>query len=111
MDTEWMKIRIEGIASIKKVVAEFIVEEHKYTPYGKFKVRILEKQNGTFVGYTNLLVIGEDGYPSPEVGIGDTVEETLTDTVEIFLHQLVLKINSKGNLGEDDFEYADSFDF
>lgn len=111
MNNGWDNVKITGIVSIKKVVAEFIVEEFHYTPYSKFKVKIFEKQDGTYLGYTNLLVKGDDGYPSPEVGVGKTIEEALTNTIEVFLEQLIKKESTNGKLEENDFEYADPFDF
>ena len=43
MSKDWKDIRINGIASIEKCVAEFCVRELRITPYGKFKVKIYEK--------------------------------------------------------------------
>lgn len=111
MREKWEDIKIDGIASIEKVVAEFIIGEHKYTPYGKFNVKILKRQKGGYLGYTNLLVKGDDGYPSSEVGVGKTIEEALTNTIEVFLEQLMKKESTNGKLEENDFEVADYFDF
>ena len=55
------KIENNGIASIEKCVSEFDIMELIKTPYGKFKVKIYEKQNGEFCGYTNLKIRDEDG--------------------------------------------------
>ena len=111
MGSGWKDLKIDGIASIEKVVAEFIIGELNYTPYSKFKVKIVEKQKGGYIGYTNLFVKDDEGYPSPEVGIGDTIEEALKNTIEIFIEQLKKRKEDKGKLEEEDFEYADSFDF
>lgn len=111
MIVNWNKIKIDGIASIEKVVAEFDIGELKYTPYSKFKVKVKEKQKGGYIGYVNLYVKYEDGYPSPEVGIGDTIEETVIDTIEIFMKQVKERFENKGELEEKDFEFVDSFDF
>lgn len=111
MDNDWKKIKIDGIVSIDKVVAEFQIEEFNFVPYGKFKVRIFENQNGRYRGYTDLMVKEKDGYPSPEVGIGDTIEKALEDTINVFLAQLRKRSAEKGGLVLEDFEYAEFSDF
>lgn len=104
---EWKDIKIQGIANIEKCVGEFNIIETLKTPHGKFKVKIYEKQNGRYVGYTNLQLKDEDGCAFAGVGHGMTIEETLKDTIEYFLDM----INEKQNVGEDDFESSDPFDF
>mgnify|MGYP001076704952 CR=1 FL=1 len=104
---EWKSIKIQGIGSIQKCVGEFNIAETIKTPYGKFKIKIYEKQNGKYVGYTNLQLKDEDGCAFPGVGYGETVEEALKDTIEYFLNM----INQKKNICDEDYECSDSFDF
>lgn len=104
---DWKKIKIEGIASIEKCVAEFDVGELVKTPYSKFKVKIFERQNSTFIGFTNLQVKDNDGCPYAGVGYGDTVEKALLDTINYFLTML----REKESLNEEDFECVDPYDF
>lgn len=103
----WQDIKIQGIARIEKLVAEFDVIELEKTPYAKFKVKIYESPDGTFTGYTNLRVKDGTGDVSGGVGHGVTIEEALKDTVEYFLKIL----GERESWAEDDFEYSDSFDF
>lgn len=104
---EWKNIRIQGIAHIEKCVGEFDIIETTKTPYGKFKVKIYEKQNGRYVGYTNLQLKDDDGCAYPGVGHGTTVEDTLQDTIEYFIKM----IDEKQAVREEDFEISDLFDF
>ncbi len=104
---EWKSIKIEGIACIEKCVGEFNIFELLKTPHTKFKVKIYERQDGRYDGYTNLQLKDEDGCPYPGVGSGETVEEALKDTIEYFLSM----INEKQNINEEDFECSDPFDF
>lgn len=104
---EWKSFKLNGIADIEKCVAEFNVRELNLTPYGKYKVKIFEKSNGKFVGYTNLMLKDETGSPYSGVGYGDDVESALIDTIEYF--QKALK--EKEFLSEDDFICSDPYDF
>ncbi|CAM2898276.1 hypothetical protein HAHI6034_01820 [Hathewaya histolytica] len=104
---EWRNIKIQGIGSIEKCVGEFNVAETLKTPYGKFKVKVYERQNGRYIGYTNLQLKDEDGCAFPGVGYGETVEEALKDTIEYFLNM----INEKQVVNNEDFQCTDSFDF
>lgn len=104
---EWRDIKVLGIGNIEKCVGEFKVSEIAKTPYGSFKVKIYERQNGKYIGYTNLLIKDEDGCAFPGVGHGETIETTLKDTIEHFLNIL----NQKQVIIEHDFECADPYDF
>ncbi len=103
----WKDIKIEDIASIKKCVAEFDIGELKKTPWAKFKIKIYERQDSSFYGYTNLQIKDEDGCPFGGVGYGETIEEALKSTIENFLEML----NEKDIWNEKDFEVIDSYDF
>ncbi|OOM72227.1 hypothetical protein [Clostridium sp. BL-8] len=104
---EWRNIKIKGIGNIEKCVGEFNVTETLKTPYGKFKVKVYERQNGKYVGYTNLQLKDEEGCAFAGVGHGETIEQALQDTIEYFLSM----INEKQSLNEEDFECSDPFDF
>lgn len=104
---EWKNIKIQGIGNIEKCVGEFNISETLKTPYGKFKVKIYERQNGKYVGYTNLQIKDKDGCAFAGVGHGETVEEALKDTIEYFLNM----INENQDIGKENFECSDPFDF
>lgn len=104
---EWKNIKVEGIGNIEKCVGEFNIVETLKTPYGKFKIKIYERKNGRYVGYTNLQVKDKDGCAFAGVGHGETVEEALKDTIEYFLDM----INENQENSENIFECVDPFDF
>ena len=104
---KWNDIVIQGIAGIRKCAGEFEVQELNKIPYGKFRVKIYEDSKNNFVGYTNLQFKDLEGCPFAGVGHGNSVEETLKDTITYFLNML----NSRINISEEDFECMDEFDF
>jgi len=105
---DWKSVSIKGIVNIEKLVAEFHLFDVGITPYGKVKVKIFEKRNGTFEGVINLRLKSLlDGQPEGMIGIGNTVTDALEDTVEHFLNS----IRERNNLSEDDYEYIDPDDF
>ncbi|MBP2644189.1 MAG: hypothetical protein H6Q67_2076 [Firmicutes bacterium] len=103
----WENVKIKGIARIEKCVAEFDIYELNKTPYAKFKVKIYADSNRRFIGYTNLRIKDSAGDACGGVGHGNTMEEALEDTVLYFLKML----DQKETWCEEDFEYADPYDF
>lgn len=55
-------LKIKGIPVINKVLAEFKVGEVEKTPWGKFRVRVLQQQDGMIFAITNLMYIDELGF-------------------------------------------------
>lgn len=108
--SEWKNIKIHGISSIEKCVAEFNIWDFEHIPYGKFKVKIYEDQKGIFHGYTNLAILN-DGIPDYCSGTGKSIEEALDDTVRYFMDQITEHQKSNGELSEEDFEWGDPSDF
>jgi len=105
---QWKSVSINGIARIEKCVAEFQVWELNKTPFGKFRVKIYERPDGTFAGFTNIqLKSPKDGSAECGVGYGSTVSEALEDTVKYFLDLL----KDRETLTEGDFEWAHPDDF
>ncbi len=104
---DWKNIKIEGVAYIEKCVAEFNIGELVRIPHAKFKVKIFERQNGTYVGFTNLQLKDEDGCPYAGVGHGETIDKALEDTIKYFFEML----SKKKNLNGEDFECVDTYDF
>lgn len=104
---DWKKIKVEGVAFIEKCVAEFNVGELIKIPHSKFKVKIFERQNGTFIGFTNLQIRDNDGYFYAGVGHGATIEKALEDTIQCFFEMLP----KKEFLTADEFQCVDPYDF
>ena len=104
---DWKKVKINGIAQIERLVDEFEVWELNKIPYGKFKVKIFETADGKFTGRTNLKVIDKTNNFYAGIGHGNTVSETLIDTITYF-YSLIDEVD---NLTEECFEYVDIMDF
>lgn len=104
----WKDIKIEGISKIEKCVAEFEIWEIGRTPYGKFKVKIFERANGKYTGFTNIQVKNQiDNSPEGGVGYGATISLALEDTLRYFMGML----NERKTITVDDFEWVDPDDF
>ncbi|MGG4440860.1 hypothetical protein [Brevibacillus fortis] len=106
--TNWKNIKINGVIDIDKCVAEFRINETRSgrTPSGRFKVKIFEEQDGDFYGITNIGVKRLDNEPLG-LGTGKSIEEALKNTVDNFVQEM----NFKGQLTDDDFEWAELDDF
>lgn len=103
----WKNIKIEKIASIEKVVGEYEINEIEKTPWGKFRIKVLEKQDGTYVAITNLMFIDEVGFENAGYGEGSTEEEALEKAISNFLALLP----DDKQLSSDNFTVADPYDF
>lgn len=107
MEENWKKISITGIDNITKCVGEFEVWEFYHIPYAKFKVKIYEDRNGKLKGYSNLKVIDKIGDYYQAIGYGNTIEETLENTVKYFM-KLVSEVNE---INENSFQYVNVTEF
>ena len=103
----WYDIKHEGVAKIEKLVAEYNISELNIIPCGKFKVKIYESMDHTDSGYTNILVADKMGDFYCAVGCGKTEESALKDTISEFFKM----VSRKTVWEEQDFQYADSYDF
>lgn len=107
MEMNWKNIKISENIRIEKCVGEFDIWDVFNTPYGKYKIKIYERQNGKYIGYTNLQLKDEDGCPFSGVGHGDSLEKALMDTIQYFSRM----IQERDNVNEEDFVYADPNEF
>lgn len=103
----WKDIKVAENIRIEKCVGEFNIWDVVNTPYGKYKIKIYERQNGKYIGYTNLQLKDEDGCPVSGVGHGETLEMALADTIQYFSSM----IRERKNVKEEDFVYADPCEF
>lgn len=106
----WHDLHITNVGRIEKTVAEFTVTMIPILPYAKMKVKIYESQSGNFTGMTDLAIKRKfDGYPQCAIGHGNTIEETLEDTIINFKE--MLSDDGFTELTEDDISYAEWSDF
>jgi hypothetical protein len=103
----WKKLKIEGI-SIEKVVGLFEVWAVNKIPFAKFRVKILEKTDGNFIGIANIRLKNlNNNMPEGEAGFGKNPCEALQDAIE----RLMKEVDERQNLVDEDFEWADPEDF
>ncbi|EAB3051407.1 hypothetical protein D7C05_17775 [Salmonella enterica] len=106
----WQNIKIENVSKIEKTVAEFTVWMIGVLPYAKMKVKIFESNSGCYTGKTDLQIKRKfDGTPECAIGHGDTIEDSLENTIKYF--NQMLKEDSLEKLTEDDIEYSEYSDF
>lgn len=111
----WRDINIKYVGAIEKCVAEFQIWLHDILPYGKMKIKIYERQDHIFFGYTDVRVIRKfDNSPEGAVGHGKSIEEALVDTIKYFI-QIVEEDYPKSEypngLSDSDIQYVDYSDF
>lgn len=103
----WKFIKINEVVEINKVVAVFEIWNHIKLPYGKFKVKILEKCDGSFIGVPNVAFKDHEGNVNWISGFGKSIEEALEDTISCFFDT----IKKEEELKDIDFEWASPEDF
>lgn len=105
---EWHELRAEGLGPIQRVAAAFQVgPPPECLPFPSFKVKVLERANGSFLAIPNVAPLDPDGYPTREAGHGSTIEEALEDTLRRFTHLL----NQLEPRTEADFAWSDPSEF
>ena len=103
----WYDIKHQGIAKIEKVVAEYNIWELNIIPCAKFRIKIYESPDHTYIGCTNIHLADGLGDFCGAIGYGKTEEEALEDTISEFF-----KMAARKDVWEEkDFQYADPYDF
>lgn len=81
----WKTLAIEGIGRIEREVARFVVEPRRADLPMAFRIKIVERPDGGFIGYPEIALKDASGQPDWTSGRGTTVEEALADTVHYLL--------------------------
>ena len=106
--TDWRRMRIDGLGPIERVVAVFRVGPPlERLPFPSFKVKVVERANGSFVAIPNVAVLASDGSPDWEAGLGRTIEEALEDALKRFVRIL----DERRPETDVDFAWSDSSEF
>lgn len=95
------------IEKIEKLISEYNIWELYKIPYGKFKIRIYCDLLGMYRGVTNLQAINKDGNFCCGVGIGETEESALENTLNNFFEIL----SRKDIWEEEDFQCLEPYEF
>lgn len=106
--SDWRELRVEGLGPIERVVAIFqIGPPLERLPFPSFKVKVIERGNGSFLAVLNVAVNGPDGHWDGEAGLGGTAEEALEDALRRFVRLL----NERQTVSESDFIWSDPSEF
>lgn len=104
----WQHLKVEGLGPVTRVAAVFqIGPPLEWMPFPSFKVKVLERGNGSFLGVPNVCVKAPDGSPEGTSGLGSTVEEALEDAMNYFVQSL----DDRRDLPEDAFVWSDPEEF
>jgi hypothetical protein len=105
---DWRGLRAEGLGPIERVVGIFQVGPPlERLPFPSFKVKVLEREDGSFLAVPNVAPLGSDGHPSWEAGSGTSVGEALEDA----LRALVRLLDELRPSTESDFGWSDPTEF
>jgi hypothetical protein len=108
--TTWDQIAIDGILSIDRVVAEFRIESPDI-PSRYFRVKITETNTNRYIGRCNVSINSTDNCPEWILGMGNSIDEALEDTLQQFVRSLQQHKGDRSFLEEEDFTWADCEDF
>ncbi len=104
----WRELRVEGLGPIERVVAVFqIGPPLERLPFPSFKVKVIERANGSFLAVLNVDAHDTNGCRDGEAGLGMTVEEALEDALRRFVRIL----DEREPLSESDFIWSDATEF
>jgi hypothetical protein len=104
----WRELRVDGLGPVERVVAVFQVGPPlARLPFPSFKVKVIERANGSFLACPNVVVRRTNGEADWIGGLGASVEEALEDALRRFVRNL----GDRQELSEADFAWADPLEF
>lgn len=110
-----IKTTIDEVSDIAKCMEEFTVWLQDILPYGKMKVKIIDKGEHYYEGYTDIQIISKcDNRPKGAYSRGNTIEEALENTIREFLRIVEEEYpnkNYRDGLPEEAIIYMDYPDF
>lgn len=78
-------LQIDGIAEIQRLVAVFSVAPKRDDLPMQFRVKIMERQDGTFLAFPEIAIKDREGRPDWTSGAGMSIEQALASAVEALL--------------------------
>jgi hypothetical protein len=106
--SDWRKLRVEGLGPISRQVSVFQVGPPlARLPFASFKIKVIERPDGSFLGVPNVACRSGDGSPDWISGLGSSAEEALEDT----LRRFVISVSAREGVTDADFEWAAPEDF
>jgi hypothetical protein len=106
--SDWRNLRVGDLGPISRQVAVFQVDTPRARlPFASFKVKVIERPDGSFLGVPNVACRSADGSPDWIAGLGSSAEEALEDT----LRRFAASVNAGEDATDEDFEWAAPEDF
>jgi hypothetical protein len=105
---DWRGTRVEGLFVCERVVAVLHVSDSlTRLPFARFKVKVLERPDGTFFACPNVAIRGVTGDAEWIGGLGDSIDEAVADCLRYFYGTWA----ERSELVESDFVWSDPQDF
>ena len=104
---DWRALRVEGLGPVSREVAVFQVGPPlARLPFASFKVKIIERDNQSFLAIPNVARRLPDGSPDWTAGLGNSIDEALEDALRYFAESI-----GDGSDSLEDYEWAAVEDF
>lgn len=108
LSVSWRELRFKEFGPVSRIAAVYqIGPPLAALPFASFKVKVVERSDGSFLGVPNVAVRSQNGSPDWISGLGQTVDEALADTLRFFTKSL----DGRTDWGEDSFVWAEPEDF
>jgi hypothetical protein len=105
---DWRHLKVEGLGPVSRQVAVFqIGPPLTHLPFACFKVKVIERPDGSYLGVPNVARRSVDGSPDWIAGLGPSIEEALEDTLRWFARSARMGDAAT----EEDFVWADPEEF
>ena len=105
---DWRDMRVEGLLICDRIVAVFqVTDSLARLPFAFFKVKVLERSNGSFFACPNVAIRGPTGDPEWIGGLGNTIDEAVEDGLRSFFGTW----GDRRDLTDEDFAWSDPQDF
>lgn len=103
----WKDVNLSGTTMLSRVSAEYEVIAPKVPYGGRFKIKVLERMDGSFFAVPNVCLKTADGSPDWLGGSGRSEAEALENVLRSFMNE----IQKREPCVPDEFEWSDPADF
>lgn len=104
---DWKDVSLCGATMLSRVCGEYEVIAPNIPYGGRFKIKVLERRDGTFLAMPNVCLKAADGSPDWSGGSGRSEAEALQALLKWFMEEL----QKRGSCSPHDFEWSDPRDF
>lgn len=87
----WHSLKIDGVAEIERSVGVFVVGPKRDDLPMRFRIKVLERQDGTFLAHPEIAIKDKEGQPDWVSGAGRTMEQALSSAFEMLLGSIAGK--------------------